>query len=254
MDTNTLEVQGSPIRVEGEAGVGKIKIPAGSPGLKKYGGIIKVMGADGTYRTYPFNSEYIVGTPSATISPIKTNVFYIGVDNPISVYVAGVPNEDVNVAISGGGTITKTGNGLYNVRVSKAGEVMINVSAKSGESYRAMGSMKFICKRIPNPVPYVGGISGGIIAKSTLLSSGGLIPKMDGFEFEAYFSVTSFTMSVCQPSGITSLTSSGAKFTPQMVSLLNKTAKGQKVYIEDIKAKGPDGEVRSLSSIALTIN
>lgn len=255
VDSNTMAISGETTTVEGEAGVGKLKLPAGGPGIKKYGGIIKVKGADGTEKFYPFSSEYIVGTPSATISPTKMNVFYIGLDNPVSISVPGASNDQVIATISGGGgTISKTGNGLYTVKVTTQGEATVNVSAKMGNTSRSMGSMKFRCKRVPNPVPFVANVNSGLIPKGTLIAAGGVIPRMDGFEFEAYFNITSFTLTMSQAGDLVSLTSNSSKFTPEMLSKLNKSIKGQRVYIEDIKAKGPDGSSRSLSSIALKIN
>jgi len=256
VDSNTNTVTGiMDADIEGVAGVGKLKLPAGGPGVKKYAGLIKVKGADGAEKMYPFESEYVVGTPSATISPTKMNVFYIGLDNPVSISVPGASNEQVTATITGGGgSISKTGNGLYNVKVTTQGDATVNVSAKMGNTSRSMGSMKFRCKRVPNPVPYVGNVSGGLIPKGTLLAAGGVIPRMDGFEFEAYFSITSFTFTMSQAGDLISLTSNSSKFTSQMITMINKATKGQKIYIEDIKAKGPDGTTRSLSSVALKIS
>lgn len=256
VDSNTNTVTGiMDADIQGVAGVGKLKLPAGGPGVKKYAGLIKVKGADGAEKSYPFESEYVVGTPSATISPTKMNVFYIGLDNPVSISVPGASNEQVTATITGGGgSISKTGNGLYNVKVTTQGDATVNVSAKMGTTSRSMGSMKFRCKRVPNPVPYVGNVSGGLIPKGTLLAAGGVIPRMDGFEFEAYFSITSFTFTMSQAGDLISLTSNSSKFTSQMVTMINKATKGQKIYIEDIKAKGPDGTTRSLSSVALKIS
>jgi gliding motility-associated protein GldM len=257
VDTNTLVISGTQMTVEGEAGVGKLKLPAGGPGVKQYGGVIKVTGSDGVERSYPFNSEYVVGTPSATISPVKMNVFYIGLDNPVSISVPGASNEQITATITGGGgSITKVNGKDHNyiVKVATQGEATVNVSAKMGATSRSMCSMKFRVKRVPSPIPYVGNVQGGLIPKGTLLAAGGVIPRMDGFEFEAYFTITSFTLTMSQAGDLISLQSSGSKFTPQMITMINKATRGQKVYIEDIKAKGPDGSSRSLSSIALKIN
>jgi len=259
VDSNTNTVSGiMNTDIQGVAGVGKLKLPSGGPGVKKYAGLIKVKGADGIEKSYPFESEYVVGTPSATISPVKMNVFYIGLDNPVSISVPGASNEQVTATITGAGnTISKVGNSKeynYIVKVATQGEATVNVSAKMGSTSRSMGSMKFRVKRVPNPVPYVGNVNGGLIPKGTLLAAGGVIPRMDGFEFEAYFTITSFTFTMSQAGDLISLQSSSSKFTQQMITMLNKATKGQKVYIEDIKAKGPDGTTRNLSSIALKLN
>ena len=67
----------------------------GRMGINKYSGEIKLPGNDGTVRSYPFESEYIVSEPSATISNIDLNVVYRGIDNNFSISVPGVANENV---------------------------------------------------------------------------------------------------------------------------------------------------------------
>jgi hypothetical protein len=57
----------------------------------------EVSEGEGTY-------EYEVGERSATVSADKMNVFYIGVDNPISVSASRCFfSNDLKVSISGGG-------------------------------------------------------------------------------------------------------------------------------------------------------
>ncbi|MEI6122075.1 MAG: gliding motility protein GldM [Bacteroidota bacterium] len=256
VDSITHVISGEQMKVEGLNGVGKLKMSAGAPGVRQFGGLIKIKGADGTLKEYPFNSEYVVGTPSATISPTKMNVFYIGVDNPVSISVPGASNEQVTATITGGGgTISKVpGNGLYVVKVSTQGECTVNVSAKMGATSRSMGSMKFRVKRIPDPVAYVGGSRGGPIPKSSLLAAGGVIPKMDGFDFDVYPTITSFTLAIVKGGDYFPASTNGAKFSSQMIQMLNSVTKGQKVFIEDIKARLPDGTTRNLGAITLKVN
>jgi gliding motility-associated protein GldM len=256
VDTLTNQISGAITKVEGFGGVGKLKIPAGGPGVRQFGGVIRIKNAEGVEEAYPFNSEYVVGTPSATISATKMNVFYIGVDNPVSISVPGASNEQVTATITGGGgTITKVpGNGLYVVKVTTPTlECMVNVGAKMGATSRSMGSMKFRVKRVPDPVAYVGGVKGGQIAKGTLIAAGGIIPKMDNFDFDLYFAITSFTLTMNKAGDLVSETTTGSKYSAKMSSMLNSASRGQKVYFEDIKAKGPDGTTRNLGSIALKI-
>jgi gliding motility-associated protein GldM len=256
VDSNTLQISGEQITVEGQEGVGKLKLPAGGPGVKQFGGVIKVKGADGTEKAYPFNSEYIVGTPSATISPTKMNVFYIGVENPVSISVPGASNEQVTASITGGGgsIVRAAGNGLWTVKVTTpTQECMVNVGARMGATSRSMGSMKFRVKRVPDPVAYVGGVKGGQIAKGTLIAAGGIIPRMDNFDFDLNFVITSFTLTMNKAGDLVSETITGPKYSAKMSSMLNGASRGQKVYFEDIKARGPDGTTRNLGSIALKI-
>jgi len=49
----------------------------------------------GEVNDYPFSSQYQVAKPATTISATKMNVFYAGVDNPISISSPGVPLENL---------------------------------------------------------------------------------------------------------------------------------------------------------------
>ncbi len=51
--------------------------------------------------TFHFKSEFIVAKPALNVSPTKMNVFYVGVDNPISISVPGGP-ERITPSVSVG--------------------------------------------------------------------------------------------------------------------------------------------------------
>ncbi|MFH0864798.1 MAG: GldM family protein, partial [Bacteroidota bacterium] len=48
-------------------------------------------------------------------------------------------------------------------------------------------------------------------------------------------------------------TTTGNKLTADMIKLINAGTKGTKVYLESIKAVGPDGSTRTLSPINLKL-
>ena len=58
--------------------------------MHKYAGIIRILDPTGAEQDYPFKHEYIVAPPSLTVAAKKMNVFYIGVDNPVSISVPGI--------------------------------------------------------------------------------------------------------------------------------------------------------------------
>jgi hypothetical protein len=47
--------------------------------------------------------------------------------------------------------------------------------------------------------------------------------------------------------------SNSAAFGGQVKQIIQETPSGSKIYFEDIKAKGPDGSIRSLGTIAFKI-
>ncbi|NQX99486.1 MAG: hypothetical protein HRT73_16655, partial [Flavobacteriales bacterium] len=64
-------------------GKGKLKIKP-SIGAHNWGGLIKLNTKKGP-KVYDFKSSFEVGVPSFAVSADKMNVFYMGVDNPVSV-------------------------------------------------------------------------------------------------------------------------------------------------------------------------
>jgi gliding motility-associated protein GldM len=253
VDTINNVVLGNKTTVEGHEGVGKLKIPAGGVGERKYGGIIKITNAFGDTEHYPFSGSYIVAQPSATISPTAMNVLYIGVDNPVSISVPGVASEKIRPNISGGGgTIKSDGKGAYTVNVTTSGKATISVAAEVAGSTKNMGSMEFRVKRVPNPIAYIGNVNSGKIAKNVLLASA-IIPRMgDDFEFELYYRITSYTLGMNYKGEWKSFNGTGNTLTAEMKDIIGRVGKGTRVVIDEIRASGPD--TRSLTPMVLRID
>lgn len=260
IDTLTLRISGAEKPVETAEGLGYLNIPATSEGKKTYGGVIKVVSPSGQPISYPFKGEYFVQRPMATVAPTKMNVFYIGVDNPVSISVPGVPPEQVSASMTGG-TIKPsrgqdaTGNWTHIVRPDAgARESEIRVSANIDGQQRSMGVSKFRVRRVPDPVPYIANTREGNVSAAALVAAGGIIPRLENFEFDMNFTISSFTMSISVPGGdIQDDRSTSNRLTPNMIQMLQRARRGQRVWFENITAKGPDGSTRQLATIALRI-
>ncbi len=238
-----------------EDGMGVYTTSGAGVGEKKYTGWISITKPGETTPTlYNFSSSYFVGTPTATVSADKMNVFYIGVDNPVSISVPGVPSDQVQASMTSG-TLTSKGGGKYTVKVTAgATKTTINVMAKMGGKVTSMGSAEFRVKRVPNPEAYIANVNGGLVSKSLLAAAGAIIPKMpEGFDFDLNFLITSFTLTITSAGDLIEKYGVGNKLTADMIAAINKAKLGTKVYIEDIKAKGPDGTTRNLASINLKL-
>lgn len=246
-------VNGKPLPVSG--GVGIFTDRPGSEGLKKWGGSIRVKKPDNTYTEYTFESEYMAAKPAAVVSADKMNVLYIGVENPMSISVPGVANENISASISGGGgSLAKKGGPSYIAKVTSTGEASINVSAKMDNKQVPMGSFKYRVKRVPDPVAKVANITGGNLAKNVLLAQTAVIPVMENFDFELFFKVTSFKLTVV-PRGkdLQEFDSNNNLITPAMKTALSNLRPGDKAYFEYIRAVGPDGTTRSLNAVNITL-
>lgn len=247
---NPLKGAGDSTSIKVEGGLGKLVRQTSGEGLQTWGGVIKVEKPGGGYNYYPFKSEYMVAKPAIAVSPTKMNVFYIGVDNPVDVSAAGVAPDNLVVNLSGQGSMSGS-KGKYTVRVNGGTEATVNVSAKFGATTKPMGQgVKFRVKRIPDPYAFVNGQKGDItIKKGMLIASGAVIPKMEGFDFDLTPVISSFTMTVSIKGVLSEMNATSNKWTPEMISTLQKLGTGAKVYIENIKCRMPDGSVRNLPSV-----
>jgi gliding motility-associated protein GldM len=239
-----------------ENGKGVYTGATGSPGPKTFGGVIELkQPKTGKILTFPFKSEYTVGQASLVVSPTKMNVFYIGVDNPVDVSVPGVPPSKVSPFVSGGGSISRSGNGwVVRVKGPAGGKVQVGATAEMDGQKKNMGSKEFRVKRVPDPLPKVGGSRGGKVDKAWLSAQTGVRADLENFDFDLTFPVASFNVSCVLKGGFAEdARSSGATFTAQQVNLIRQVQSGKKVYIEDVMAKSPDGTIRNIGSITFTV-
>jgi len=243
---------GSPVAVAG--GLGKYTVKTGAEGVQEYSGIINVKAPDGSKKGYPFRGDYMVARPSMAVSPTKMNVFYIGVENPVDISVAGAAPTDVVATMSGGGgSIINKGQGHYIVKVSSGNECSVNVSVKTKTGSKSMGAMKFRVKKVPSPqASYAGIVGDGKVSKGELMNAGGVIPKLEDFVFDLKFPVVSWNMSIFINGVYADYTANGASTTGQMKDILGKVKPGQKVLIEEVKVQAPDG-VRKITGCVLKI-
>lgn len=233
-------------------GVATYKVSAGAEGLQKWGGVIKVKKPDNTFEYFPFKAEYMVAKPAAAVSPDKMNVFYIGVDNPISVSAAGVAPENLVVNISGG---TLSGSrGKYIVRVNSGTEATVSVGGKFGDKTTSMGSFKFRVKRVPDPVCYVGSIKGdGVMPKAEVANIRGIFAKMENFDFDLKFDVVSWVFSMNVNGVFVEEKASGPGVTGNISRLLGSAKSGTKLLIEQVNVKGPDGSTRKIPGCQIKV-
>jgi len=237
-----ITVGGSNVNVEN--GVGKYVVNTSAEGLKEYKGVIKVKGPDGKEQDYPFEGAYMVAKPAMAVSPTKMNVFYIGVDNPVDITVAGAAPTDVIASLTGAtGSINSLGEGHYIVKVSPGSpECMINVAIKTKTGSKSMGAMKFRIKKVPSPLASFAGITGdGSASKGELEAAGGVVPKLEDFVFDLKFPVISWVMSMNINGVFVDEKATGPGKTPNMSTMLSKARTGGKILIEQVQVQAPDG-------------
>ncbi|MFN8285265.1 MAG: GldM family protein [Chitinophagales bacterium] len=244
--------EGSVLKAEG--GMAKYEVGGNGVGEKKYGGIIRVKNPVGGYTFYPFESAYQVAARAVVVSPTKMNVLYIGVDNPMKISVPGVGQNDVSASLNGAGSLAKNTDGTYTAKVTAVGKCKIAVSAKIDGKVQSMGEEEFRIKRIPDPVPTLGGkLRGGNTQPGSIKAQSGVVALLENFDFEATFKVQSFQMVFSSKGEIFKSETTGPLFNQQMKSFLDRAKPKDIIFIDEIKVVGPDNQPRKLGQIAFQI-
>lgn len=239
-------------------GVGQYEVTASGIGEKTVKGTVSI-DLGGRKETKDFEFKYVVGSTGASIQLDKMNVFYIGVENPITVSAAGYSLQDISVAIDGA-TVnpnSAAGIGHYNVTATKPGKVMANINAKTAEGVKRVGGMEIRVKSIPDPVAEIGGKPDGTISSSQLKAQIGIVAALKNFDFDVRFQVISYEMSLLpkrgELQGPFKADNAYLNKSKDIVDAIKRCKPGDRVYFEDIKARGPDGRTRKLNTISFLL-
>jgi hypothetical protein len=107
---------------------------------------------------------------------------------------------------------------------------------------------------VPDPKPYFGGKTGSdVIPQKDLLAAGGVIAKMENFEFDLRFDIESYVVSATIRGNVVEEPCRGPALSPNAKKIRSELKSGQKIYFEKIKARGPDGTLRDLGTVALKV-
>lgn len=230
---------------------GKANIPleTGSAGIKTLSGSISFKDAKGQQQTRPLESmqyevvQNVVKTKAeaaAAVTADNMNVFYVGLDNPVSAAVVGI--EPASLKMSGPGLSYK-GNGKGTIKPTSVGKVDIVVSGQSLSGGSFSKSFPFRVKNLPKP-------EGTVLGKTFLeLPAGSLkMQKVSArfvdFEWPLNINVTGFKYKI---------TGRGTQIVSGN-SLGSITAKaGQVISIFDIKGTANGVSLKDATTVVIEV-
>lgn len=233
---------------------GNYNFTVNSPGQYSFSGYILMPNADGDVIRRNFTQKYNVIAPpqGATVAADLMNMLYAGYNNPISVTASGIPASQVHLSMTGG-TLTSTGPGKYTARPTQVGsEVTFTVSGTVNGRVQNMGAFTFKVRKLPDPTAYLQVGSNrffhGRLAKASLLGVTKLNAAIDDGLLDIPFRVVSFeTVFADRMGNLRPEPSSGDNFTENQRNLMRELRRGQRFYISNVKAVGPDGITRTLN-------
>jgi gliding motility-associated protein GldM len=226
-------------------GVGQTEITASGAGAHTV--VVKVQYYDENkiLQTKEEKVEYVVGTPGGSAIMLdKMNVFYIGVDNPVT--ISSGTGWDKTTVTPTNCTISGT-NSNRMVRVSGGTAASISVGADGKSS-----KFDFRIKRIPDPVFKVG---DGKIRMTSIAFKGQdyCRAELENFDFALNYTVVSATVFFSganfpstQQAAIT-----GNNLAP-IKALMAKCGPGTTITFDNVKVSGPDGQ-RTIDGKGITL-
>ncbi|MBK6892244.1 MAG: gliding motility protein GldM [Flavobacteriales bacterium] len=247
-------IVGEAIKLPMEGAQAILEQTATGAGLKTVTGIIKFKPVGGEEQIRRFTTEYEVAAPSLVVSPTKMNVFYRGVDNPVSISVAGYSATNISPNMTNG-TLSKDKDG-YIVRPGAGQDAVVGVTVTNPDgTKKTMPGVEFRVKNVPNPTPYFAGkgVNDNVVKSNELKAAQGVIAKLENFQFDLRFEVVSYTVSATIGGNLLEKECRGPALSSDAKTVLEKLRTNQKVYIENIKAKGPDGTVRNIGALSFKV-
>ena len=233
---SSITVAGTPINMVAGQGEYKRTVSGGGEQTIEVNG--SFIGEDGKPVPVHKTIKYTVGTPGgAAVMLDKMNVFYIGVDNPVTI---GSPTgwDKTTVSMSGG-TISGTGS-KRTVRVTTVGNASITVTADGKPT-----TFPFRIKRIPDPIFKVGPNSGGRVQSVIFKNQQFCRADLENFDFDARFAVISATVYFAGANfaNVQTATINGGSLA-SLSAQMAKCIPGTSVTFDNVKVQGPDGSVR----------
>lgn len=186
------------------------------------------------------------------VANAKENVVYIGIPNPLDIAVEGYKCKDITVTTDNGRVETTDNDCSYSLYATNPGVTYIILIER--KSKKQLGKLPFRVKHIPDPVAIVAGKQGGAITKSIMKVQIGITAVLLGFDFDARFMVTGFTVSIIRKSkSLYTEECSNARFTDSTKNTFNTLEGGDKIVFSNITCKGPDQRERQLQPIEFII-
>jgi hypothetical protein len=246
----SVSVGGRSLKIEN--GKAKYTASGSSVGQKTYTAKISVNNPlTGETETFSKDFHYEVGQPSVNVSADKMNVFYIGVDNPVTIAAAGITTSNLSVSMSGCEKKSSSGTN-YVITSKKQGKAIITVKDKSnGKSF----PFEFRVKRIPDPVVRLGNKDDGGIKNGEMKAQRGLIPWLDNFDFDAKCKIQTYTLYYTRKrQDAIRRDGTGGSFSGEVLNLVRSAKPGDQYAFTDVKVRCPgDAAARRVNSLAFQV-
>ncbi len=204
----------------------------------------------------PFDFNYSVGSPNATVAASDLNVLYAGGwQNNISVSAGGY--DPSSVVVSGSNcSISKKGDGYVATATNVNGNAIITVKAHDAKGNSVtLAQQTFRILGLPSPQPSFAGKTFGDknISKNHVKNVNVLSCILPNAPLDAEVEIESFDLMVSGNNSIIVLHSDSKYFTEQMKQAKNAMSSGTKLNIINVVGGIKGTKARPIGSLILTV-
>lgn len=189
----------------------------------------------------------------ATIIPNNPRMLFIGVENPVKVTAAGIPFSALSFRSTNGRVEARDGKAYLCPKVPGQADLLVYQGGK------LIDVLQFNCRRLPDPMPCVGGRGSGTISANELLLAGGLSvasPSPDPFngqiDFNSIFLISHYSIASSTRTTSIEISVKGGRFTEEVQRIIRRGLY-RKINFDQIEAIGPDGSTYKLPNISFNV-
>ena len=187
-------------------------------------------------------------------APDKMNVFYLGVDNPVS--IGAVNCKIIAVETQNGTTSFRKGQKYFNVNPEKVGECILNFKSDDGDVMK----YSFRVKRISDPKAqlFLDDKAGKTHMSATdFQTSKNVLMNLPDFDFEAQCVTTNYTLTRVDGKGRREKTEiKGSRYSDEAKAVISKATTGDIFIYNEIgcKCPGDDSKRELMQNITIFID
>ncbi|GGB71127.1 gliding motility protein GldM [Flavobacterium suaedae] len=235
-DENTKPVSfEGPGKIDPATGQAMIELNAGAIGEQTIEGKFNFI-EDGKQVPLAFEGTYVVvpRPNEATISADKMNSVYRGVENPMTISFAGIPDSDVSASAQG--LRKASGQGKYNWDVTGVSgtEATVTVTGKLPDGKAVTSKKVFKVRDIPAPAASLRGKTNSAKGRAQDLAVSTVNVSFEDFVYNLEVDVVSFELYVPGQPG---MIIQGNRFDARAQSAINRAKRGDQITITGIKTK-----------------
>lgn len=228
-----------------EQGRVRLTVGAGNPGEHSIKGELVFL-QSGEETKVPVSAQFstIAKPDAAVISADKMNVVYRGLENPMTISIPGVAENNVNASAPG---LRKVKGSNYILVPGTGREVTIVASGKLPDGKVIETKQVFRIKEIPSPSGTVRGETGSLKMSAENLSISTVGALLEDFDFDLKISVKSFKVKI---PGQPTLEVSGTKMDAKAQSAIKRAKRGDLIQVFDIDANITNNNTYKLKKVA----